>query len=59
MENMYLESKFKTYFGDIQGIYLNRHIISPNINYTIKNNQYKNYDFIIENNKIMEIEEIF
>lgn len=52
-------SKFKNYFGEIQGIYLNRHIISPNINYTIKNSQYKNYDFIIENNKIMEIEEIF
>ena len=52
-------NRFKNYFGNIEGIYLNRHNVSPNINYTIKNTTYKNYDFIINNGKIAEIEEIF
>ena len=53
--------KLKNYFGDIESIHLNRHeIIANKLNYTIfANNKYKNYTFIIENNKIKDIEEIF
>lgn len=51
--------KFKDYFGNIKNIYLNRHSPSPNINYTVRTEHYKNYDFIIDNGKITEIEEIF
>ncbi|MBE5738544.1 MAG: hypothetical protein E7354_02320 [Clostridiales bacterium] len=51
--------KFKNYFGKINDIHLNRHNTSPNINYTILSDEYKNYDFIIDNGKITEIEEIF
>ncbi len=50
--------KFKSYFGDIRGAYFNRHSTTPNINYTILSDEYKNYDFILENNKINEIEEM-
>lgn len=51
---------FKNYFGDIQEIYLNRHIEPTNkINYTVFNGNYKNYNFIINGNKIADIEEIF
>ena len=51
--------KFKNYFGKINGIYLNRHNASPNVNYTIKSNTYKNYDFLVQDGKITDIEEIF
>ncbi len=51
--------KFRNYFGDIQKVYLNRHNISPNINYTIKGNTYRNYDFSVEDGKITDIEEKF
>ena len=52
--------KYLGYFGDIKEIYLNRHFIRQDqLNYTILSNEYKNYNFIMENNKIKEIEEIF
>jgi len=52
--------KFKKYFDGIDRIYLNRHENKQNkINYTTKGKTYKNYNFIIEDNKIVEIEEIF
>lgn len=50
-------SKFKSFFGDINKVYFNRHSSTPNINYTILSSEYKNYDFILEDNKIIEIEE--
>lgn len=49
--------KFKSYFGNIKAVYFNRHSSTPNVNYTILSDEYKNYDFILENNKITEIEE--
>jgi len=52
--------KFQEYFGNIQDIYLNRHSDFTNkINYTIFNGSYKNFDFVIDANKITDIEEIF
>ena len=53
-------SKFKSYFGDIKDIYLNRHQNTQDkYNYTVFNNNYKNYNFIMYNNTIKDIEEIF
>lgn len=56
-----LTQSFRNYFGPFSNVYLNRHLIKEDIiNYTIKvNNNYKNYNFIMENNKIKDIEEIF
>lgn len=52
--------KFLTYFGEIKEIYLNRHnVLQDKFNYTIFCNKYKNYNFIMQNNKIIDIEEIF
>lgn len=52
--------QFKNYFGDIREVYLNRHTVKQNkVNYTILSDRYRNYNFIIENDKIIEIEEIF
>ncbi len=52
--------KLKSYFGNIHKIYPNRHLGgTQTINYTIKGDNYKNYNFILNNNKIIEIEEIF
>lgn len=47
------------YFGNIQGIYFNRHNFTSKLNYTIESNKMKNYNFIMNNNKIVEIEENF
>ena len=49
--------QMREYFGNIQDIYLNRHLTSGNIvNYTIyTNNTYKNYSFLIEDNKVLDI----
>lgn len=52
-------STLSNYFGNFNEIYLNRHCNKVGIfNYTIKGNEYKNYDFIIENNKIIDIQEV-
>lgn len=52
--------KFKSFFGDIKNIYLNRHENSyEKINYTIKSNTLKNYNFVMQNNQIKDIEEVF
>ena len=52
--------QLKNYFGSINEIYFNRHQTKENIfNYTILSDKYKNYDFIIEDNKIIDIKEIF
>lgn len=53
--------KFRDYFGEIKNIYLNRHDIKEDkINYTLlKKDGYNNYNFIMEENKIKDIEEIF
>lgn len=50
---------FNNFFGDIKNIYFNRHNFSNKLNYTIESNAMKNYNFIMENNKIIEIEENF
>lgn len=48
------------YFGKINEIYFNRHQTNSNkINYTIKSDRYRNYNFLLDNNKIYDIEEIF
>lgn len=53
-------NKFKNFFGEIKEIFLNRHNIKQGkLNYTIFSNEYKNYNFLIENNLIEDIEEIF
>lgn len=52
-------SKLSEYFGDIKNIYFNRHNISHKLNYTIETNTMKNYNFLIRNNKIIDIEENF
>jgi len=52
-------STLSNYFGNFNEIYLNRHCNKVGIfNYTIKGDEYKNYDFIIENNKIIDIQEV-
>lgn len=53
--------QFQNYFGNIKEIYLNRHLIKQSkINYTIfTNNKYKNYNFVMVDNKISDIEEVF
>ena len=53
-------TQLKDYFGDIEEIYFNRHINNPyKVNYTIKSNTYRNFNFLIDNNTIYDIEEIF
>ncbi len=62
---MYLSSKYKEttlqqlnhYFGNIDDIHLNRHTHTQGvINYTIlSDGKYKNYDFIVEDNTIIDI----
>lgn len=53
--------KFRDYFNTFDASYLNRHYQNENkYNYTIEsNNIYKNYNFLMEDNKIKDIEEIF
>ena len=52
--------QIKEYFGEINEIYLNRHQTNSNkINYTIFTNRYRNFNFLIDNNLIYDIEEIF
>lgn len=51
---------FKNYFGDFDSIYLNRHeFIKNKLNYTLIGTKTKNYNFIMEDNKIIDIEDIF
>lgn len=53
-------SKFQEYFGDIKEIYFNRHLVlQDKLNYTIFTSKYKNYNFIMDNDIIKDIEEIF
>ena len=52
-------STLQQYFGKIKNIYLNRHNDNNKINYTIYSSNYKNYNFEIYGNKIIDIEEIF
>lgn len=53
-------SQFQSYFGDIKKIYLNRHqCLSSKINYTILSDSYKNYNFLMQGNKIVDIEDVF
>lgn len=52
--------QFANYFGDFENVYLNRHDFRQNkLNYTIFANSYKNYNFILDNGKIVDIEEVF
>ena len=52
--------QFKDYFGNVQEIYLNRHQTDTNkINYTIFSDKYHNFNFLMDNNRIYDIEEIF
>lgn len=52
--------QFKEFFGDIKEIYLNRHQNNTNkINYTVFTNKYRNFNFLINDNLIYDIEEIF
>lgn len=51
---------FQNYFGDFQNAYLNRHnIVQMKLNYTLIGKNAKNYNFVISDNKIIDIEEIF
>lgn len=52
--------QFKNYFGEIKEVYLNRHQVGSNkINYTIFTDRYRNFNFLLDNNLIYDIEEIF
>lgn len=52
--------QLKSYFGDIKEIHFNRHQNNPyKVNYTIKSDKYRNYNFLIDNNIVCDIEEIF
>jgi len=51
--------QFQEYFGNISEIYLNRHDLVPQyFNYTVKSNNWKNYNFIMDKNIILDIQEI-
>lgn len=51
---------FQNYFGKFDKIYLNRHLnFQDTLNYTLIGNNIKNYNFIMENNKIKDIQEVF
>ena len=53
-------SKLTNYFGEIKEIYLNRHLVlQDKLNYTVNSDRYHNYNFLLSNNKIIDIEEIF
>lgn len=47
------------YFGEINNIYFNRHNSSQKLNYTIESEKMKNYNFIVEHGKVVDIEENF
>ena len=52
------ETKLKQYFGDINKIYYNCYNLDKNkVNYTIYTDKYHNYNFYINQDKIIEIEE--
>lgn len=68
MAKNFLSNKFATtsinqlqeYFNKIDEIYLNRHNFSfAKQNYTIKSSSMKNYNFLIDNSRIQDIEEVF
>jgi len=63
MSNKYSSTSidnFKEYFGEINEIHINRHEINPHkLNYTIKSSSWRNYNFVMDNNLIEDIEEIF
>ncbi|MBE5758294.1 MAG: hypothetical protein E7345_05190 [Clostridiales bacterium] len=53
-------STFNNYFGKIKEIHLNRHEdFNGKANYTIIGDNIKNYNFILENHHIQDIEEVF
>ena len=53
-------AKFQSYFGNIKEVFINRHEInSQKINYSVLTDVIKNYNFVVDNFKIKEIEEIF
>lgn len=47
------------FFGNFEEAYLNRHNFEHKLNYTIDGKKMKNYYFLIENNKVVDIEENF
>lgn len=52
--------KFQNYFGEFDDIYFNRHEYSQlKLNYTIMGDNVKNYNFVMDGNKIKDIEEVF
>ncbi len=53
------DDKLKEYFGKIQSIFPDPYTQNKNhFYYTIKNEKYQKYDFTVENNKILDINEI-
>lgn len=51
---------FQSYFGKYSHICLNRHNISNSkLNYTIIGEKTRNYNFVMDDNKIVDIEEVF
>lgn len=52
-------TQLKNYFGNISSIYFNRHNSTHKLNYTIESDKMKNYNFIMDNNQIIDIEENF
>ncbi len=47
------------YFGKVDGIYYNRYLLNDDVNYTIwAENEYRSFDFEINNNLIEDIKEV-
>ncbi len=53
-------AKFQSYFGEFKHVFLNRHnVLQDKINYTVIGSNCKNYNFVLSDGKIKEIEEVF
>lgn len=47
------------YFGEMKNIYFNRHHQGQKLNYTIEGEKMKNYNFVLDSGKVIDIEENF
>jgi len=51
------QEQLLNYFGDVKAVYYNSYC-KDNVNYTIKTDTFKNYDFILSDGKIDDIKEV-
>ncbi len=57
-DNLVSNEHLTSYFGNIKNIFYNTYFKGNAINYTVESEQFKSYNFYIDNNKISEIEEV-